>query len=142
MQISTNEFPSFKKSPLFVSGLMLYWGEGDKNMKNGVVKLVNSEPEMIKISYLFLKKVGVPENKIYANLLLYPDLLDKPQKRFWSKSTGLPFEKFKKSTYIIGRHPTKRLSYGVCSIAVNSRELKEKIFKWLELCRQGLVNQL
>jgi hypothetical protein len=74
---ATKEFPSFKKSPLFVSGLMLYWGEGDKNMKNGVVKLVNSEPEMIRIFNLFLtKSLKNSPDKISAWLLLYPDLVD------------------------------------------------------------------
>lgn len=137
---AVKEFSSLKNSPLFISGLMLYWGEGDKNIKNCVTRITNSEPEMIKIFCLFLKKVGVAENKIYSSLLLYPDLLDEPQKKFWSRTTGLSLNNFKKSRYIRGRHPTRRLSYGVCSIAVNSRELKEKIFKWLELYRQELLN--
>src|SRR3989344_43603 len=29
------QFPLLKKNPLFLAGLMLYWGEGDSLMKNG-----------------------------------------------------------------------------------------------------------
>ncbi|OGE94603.1 MAG: hypothetical protein A3B10_00375 [Candidatus Doudnabacteria bacterium RIFCSPLOWO2_01_FULL_44_21] len=135
------EFSDLKSNPLFISGLMLYWGEGDKNLKNGKVRITNSDPEMIKIFCMFLKKVLIiPNHKITARLLLYPDLIDGPQKRFWSKLIELPIERFRKSTYIIGRHPTRRLSYGVCSIDVYSRKLKEKILKWSELYRQYLIS--
>mgnify|MGYP003395857131 CR=1 FL=1 len=47
-------------------------------------------------------------------------------------------QQFKKSIYIKGRHSTKRLSYGVCTIVVNSRALKERLLKWLELYQHNL----
>lgn len=129
-----NEFPGLKDNPLFLAGLMLYWGEGDKTLKNCVVKLANSDPAMIRLFTLFLQKVlNVPNEKIRANLLLYPDLVDSVQKNFWSKTTGIPMSQFRKSVFIRGRHPTRRLSYGVCNVMVGSRELKEKITVWIDL---------
>lgn len=136
---AVKEFSKFKDNKLFLAGLMLYWGEGDKVLKNCIVRLGNSEPEMIRIFNLFLvKSLKISPDKISAWLLLYPDLVDSVQKKFWSKTTGLPLDQFKKSIYIKGRHPTKRLSYGVCYISVNSRELKEKVLKWLELYQDYL----
>lgn len=133
------EFEKYKKDPLFLAGIMLYWGEGEKQQKSSLVRLANSEPEMIKIFNLFLTKVLIlSKEKIFAWLLLYPDLVDSVQKNFWSKSTGLSLEQFKKSIYIKGKHPTKRLSYGVCTICVNSRALKERLLKWLELYQDFL----
>jgi len=133
------EFPGLKNNQLFLAGLMLYWGEGDKVLKNCIVRLGNSEPEMIRIFNLFLvKSLKISPDKISAWLLLYPDLVDSVQKNFWSKATGLSLDRFKKSIYIKGRHPTKRLSYGICYISVNSRELKEKVLKWLELYQDYL----
>ena len=112
-----NEFVNRKDNPLFIAGLMLYWGEGDKGSKSSQVKLANTDPAMIRIFYTFLKDViAVPKEKIHIWLLLYPDLLDNVQKNFWSKATGVPLSQFKNSIYIQGRHPTKRLSYGVCNI--------------------------
>ena len=137
------EFKMYKNDPLFLSGIMLYWGEGEKQTKSSVVRLGNSEPEMIKIFNLFLTKtLGIQNDKIFAWLLLYPDLVDSVQKNFWSKATGLSIRQFKKSIYIKGRHPSKRLSYGVCTIFVNSRALKERILKWLELCQDFLRSRV
>ncbi|KKS25154.1 MAG: hypothetical protein UW43_C0008G0026 [Candidatus Yanofskybacteria bacterium GW2011_GWA1_44_21] len=137
------EFFKLKKDPLFIAGLMLYWGEGDKVLKNCQVRLSNSDPRMIRMFYVFLKKtLVVPEEKIRANLLLYPDLIDEMQKKFWSKSIGITLDKFNKSVYIKGRHPTRRLSYGVCNIFVMSRELKEKIIRWTELIQVELLKNM
>lgn len=138
--IAEEEFESLKDNPLFMAGLMLYWGEGDKGPKSSQVKLANTDPAMIRIFYAFLKDViAVPAEKIYVWLLLYPDLLDNVQKNFWSKATGMPLSQFKNSIYIQGRHPTKRLSYGVCNIFVSSREFKEKIMTWLDLSQKMLI---
>jgi len=128
------EFPKLKYAPLFISGIMLYWGEGDKKLENGQVALSNSDPEMIKIFYSFLTHaMRVPIEKIGIRLILYPDLIESVQKNLWSKLTKIPISKFTKSTYIQGRHPTKRNSYGVCLIRVCSRKLKEKILVWINL---------
>ncbi len=133
------EFKRYKDDPLFLAGIMLYWGEGEKQPKSSVVRLSNSEPEMIKIFNLFLVKVlKISPDKISAWLLLYPDLVDSVQKNFWSKATGVSIGQFKKSIYIKGKHPTKRLSYGVCTIVVSSRALKERVLKWLELYQNYL----
>ncbi len=133
------EFSKLKHDPLFLAGIMLYWGEGEKIAKSSVVRLSNSEPEMIKIFNLFLTRaIGIPPENIYTWLLLYPDLIDTVQKNFWSKTIGISLEQFKRSVYIKGHHPKKRLSYGVCTIFVQSRALKERMLKWLELYQDFL----
>mgnify|MGYP001559736572 CR=1 FL=1 len=142
-QEAIKEFPSFSNNILFATGIMLYWGEGDKKLENSMVRLANSDPGLIKIYYLFLTRcLKISESKISIRLLLYPDLIEDMQKIFWSKASGLPLSIFKKSTYIVGRHPTKRLSYGVCNVYVHSRQLKEKIMKWIELYQSYLSSDL
>src|SRR3989338_4248236 len=64
------EFTNLKNKPLFISGLMLYWGEGTK--RGHAMRLSNSEPEMIKIFRLFLILIGVPKERIFVSLLLCP----------------------------------------------------------------------
>lgn len=135
-----SEFASFKKDPLFIAGVMLYWGEGEKTAKHPSLKLANSDPQMIRVFYSFLKDcLHVPEEKIKAYLLLYPDLQDSMQKTFWSRATGIPLNRFWNSIYITGKHPARRLSYGVCNINVNSRELKERILMWIQLFQKELA---
>ena len=133
------EFENLKNDPLFIAGLMLYWGEGDKKIENGQVSLSNSDPHLVRLFYLFLvKALGVSPERITLSLILYPDLVDSVQKNMWSKITKIPLSNFRGSTVIKGRHPTKRNSYGVCIIRVNSRQLKEKVIKWIDLLYKNL----
>ena len=136
-----NQFPSLKKFPLFIAGLMIYWGEGDRNLKNGMIRVSNTDPALLKLFYLFLQKY-LPEitHRIRAYLVLYPDLNEENCKNFWSKNIEIPVDKFYKSTYIHGRHRTKKLGYGICTITVNNRAYKEKIYAWLNLIRGEVVN--
>ena len=131
------EFPRLRRNPLFIAGIMLYWGEGDSKMENGCVKIANTDPEMIRIFALFLKKIcRVANEKIKMELILYPDLKEDTCKKLWSKAGQVPLEKFIKTQVIQGRHPTRRLSHGICLMYVNSRQLKEKIYTWLKLYQQ------
>lgn len=133
------EFEQLKDVPLFIAGVMLYWGEGDKTDRS-MVKFANSDPRMISVFYRFLKKaIQIPEQKISAYLLLYPDLNDSMQKLFWHRATGIPKERFWKSIVIKGKHPTRRLSYGVCNISVSSRALKERMLVWIKLYQELLA---
>ena len=108
---ATYQFPLFKNNPLFLAGLMLYWGEGDSLIKNGFVRLTNTHPEMITIFTSFLRDIcGTPEEKIKVQMTLYPDLKEHVCKDVWMKATNLHYSQFIKTQYIKGRHPTKRLS--------------------------------
>lgn len=134
---AVREFAKLKNNPLFLAGVMLYWGEGDKQVKNGKLRISNSDPEMLRLYYKFLVEVlKISQDKISARLIIYPDLVDSVSKNLWSRITGIPKSQFKKSTTIRGRHPSKRNSFGVCDICVLSRGLKEKMLKWIELYKQ------
>lgn len=137
------DFEKLKNNKLFLAGVMLYWGEGDKKVENTNIRISNSDPTMIKIFYLFLTEImGVPKEKIFCSLILYPDLNDNPMKNFWSNAIGIPLSQFKKSIYIRGRYPSKRLSYGVCKIRTGSRKNKEKIMVWINLYSHHLQTDL
>lgn len=139
-QAAELEFVQYQNDPLFIAGLMLFWGEGNKSPKDSTVRLANSDPVMIRIFYNFLLKIGgIDPDKIKIHLLLYPDLVDDMQKSFWSKAVSIPLSQFVKSTYIKGKHPTRRLSYGVCMIYSCNRELKDKILVWLNLYQKILA---
>lgn len=128
------EFPYLKKDQLFLAGLMLYWGEGDSKIENSSVRLSNTNPYLIGLFSLFLRNVcKVPTRKIRAEIILYPDLSEEECKQFWAAALNIPKSQFTKTQFIKGRHPSKRLLYGICMVVVSSRQLKEKIFVWIEL---------
>lgn len=133
------EFPVLKSNRLFVAGLMLYWGEGDSKLKNEL-RLANSDPRMIRLFNKFLQEVcKIPNKEIHLYLILYPDLSDEKCKKFWSEKTKIPLKNFGKSSFIYGRHPTKKLENGICIIRIDrSRGLKEKIITWIDLLVKDL----
>lgn len=126
-------FEDLKYNPLFIAGLMLYWGEGDRATKH-LVRLTNTEPEIIKLFRLFLTHIcRIPESKIRTVLLIYPDLNEEVCREYWSRTCGLPLESFKKSIVIRGREKKSRLSYGTCALVISSTYFKVKMLEWLKL---------
>jgi transcriptional regulator with XRE-family HTH domain len=128
------EFQKLKKDKLFITGISLYWGEGDKTFKNGIVRISNTDAKMLSIFNDFLQKIGkVSIGKIKAGILLYPDLDSDECLKFWSESIKISKERFFKSTIIQGKHKTRRLGNGVCIVSVNDKYLKMKVLTWLGL---------
>lgn len=135
------EFELFKYDPLFISGIMLYWGEGAKDPKAGV-KFTNSDARMIKFYVQFLiRSCCIPVEKIKAYVLIYPDLEEKTTRAYWSKMSGLPWGNFTKSVVIQGRHATRRLGWGVCTITISSTYFKQKMLMWIKLLPEELLRK-
>ena len=125
------EFEEFKFHPLFISGITIYWGEGDK-VSRSLLRVSNTDSQMIRLFTQFLRIVcAVPPERIRAWLLLYPDLNKSICEDFWIKKTGLSRKNFNKSIVIKGKHKTKRVRYGVCNVGVSSTYLKQKMNVWL-----------
>lgn len=138
---AADDFEKLKYHPLFIAGLMLYWGEGDKTTKASV-RLSNTDPNLIRLYSFFLTHVcRIPENMVRCSLILYPDLEERECVNFWSERSGILRERFLKSTYIRGRHKTKRLGYGVCIVYVQSTYFKKKMLVWLDLLPRQLMGK-
>jgi len=134
------EFEGLKYNPLFIAGLMLYWGEGDKVTKQST-RLINADPEMIRLFVLFLREVcRIPKEKIRAQAIIYPDLDPDGCIAHWSRAAGIPRNSFTKCSVIIGRHKTKRLSHGTCTIYVSSTYFKVKMLEWLSRLPKELMS--
>ena len=99
MRISAHE--------LSLIGASLYLCEGTKErfLKRGgkifAVEFTNTDPRAIKMFLRFLRKtIGSDENRIKAELFLYPDLNDDKLKKFWSKMTKIPVNRFQKTIFL------------------------------------------
>lgn len=137
-QEARNEFENLSRNPLFIAGLMLYWAEGDNKAENPV-RLTNTAPGMIKLYVKFLTKVlNVSKSNLRCAVIIYPDLSDDKCIDFWSTVAEIPKSQFHKTQIIGGRHPTKRLSNGICMIYCGNRQLKEKFLVWIDLLSKKL----
>lgn len=137
-QQAKKEFHFLSKNPLFVAGLMLYWGEGDSKIKNPF-RLSNTDPRMIALYTKFLtKSLNIPKENLRSTIILYPDLSEKKCMNFWATTIGIPKSQFYKTQFIKGKHPTKRLSTGICMITCGNRQIKEKVLVWIDLLSKSL----
>lgn len=134
------EFEIFKTDPLFIAGLMLYLGEGDKPTRH-LIRLANIDFDTHKIFINFLKKfIKIKTENLRCGILLYPDLNIEECKKKWSKELEIPLENFYKTQIIQGKHKTKRLHYGVGLVIVISSFLKRKLLVWINLAKKSLVS--
>jgi len=133
------DFTKLKSNRLFVAGIMLYWGEGDQNLKYPI-RLTNTNYKMISLFKRFLLEIcKIKKEDIYLSLFIYPDIVEERCKEFWSKKIGIKVNNFDKAQVIYGKHPTKRLENGICSIRVRkSIGFKEKILVWIDLLSEDL----
>lgn len=134
-----DDYQELKFHPLFISGLMIYWGEGNKLSKHRVF-IANSDPKMIQIFCLFLTDICGIDN-LRAWILIYPDLDEKKCKEHWIRNTMLKNKNFTKSMTIKGKTTNKRLEYGVCNVGVSGAYLKRKINVWLDLLSNDIISQ-
>jgi glycosyltransferase involved in cell wall biosynthesis len=135
------DFEKLKHHPLFVAGVMIYWGEGDKASKHGF-RVTNSDPLLVKIFLEFLRKICLnDEKRIRAWVLIYPDLNASSCENYWSKQLGLSRKNFTKSIMIQGRHKTKKVVHGICTLSYSSRFLKEKMLVWMSLLAEDFLEK-
>ena len=80
-------------------------------------------------------------DKIYAGILVYPDLDEKLCRKFWIEKTGLRESNFIKSTVIQGRHKTRRVRYGICNAGLSSAYFKQKMLIWIDLLSKQLISK-
>ncbi|MDO8495584.1 MAG: helix-turn-helix domain-containing protein [bacterium] len=132
------EFTILQKNPLFLPAIILYWSQGDLSPESSVVRFSSNDFDMTKLFFSFLSKT-VKADKISCRLYLYPGLAETVHKNLWSKATGIPSPLFRKSVVVSNKARTKQKSFGICTIYVHSRQLKEKMLKWLELTKAELA---
>ncbi|MEK7108760.1 MAG: hypothetical protein AAB844_01445 [Patescibacteria group bacterium] len=132
------EFKRFRSDPLFVAGVMLYWGEGDK-IPNNPVRVSNTDSRLLRVYVRFLLKYGcLPDRKIRAHLIRYSDLDEQKCVAYWSRVVGIRQKFFYKTQLINGKPKNRRSHHGICVVGVSSRQLKEKLLIWIQAFAETL----
>jgi len=131
---ASDQFDYFKKDPLFMAGLMIYAGEGDKRSRN-ISRITNTEYYLHKIFIKFSEKyLGISRKSVKIALIIYPDNNMDECVNSWSKELSIKKENFHKTQIIQGKEKTKRLQNGIAiSIISSTVVVKKKILVWLKL---------
>ena len=126
-QEASKEIRSLSKKDLFMFGLGLYLGEGSKTMNQ--VRIVNADPNVIRLMVCWFKSLGVKTNQFAPRLHLYPDSDLEKSLQFWSQMTTIPDTQFMRP--LIDRRTDKKakkqgkLPYGTLHLGVRSNGRKE-----------------
>jgi|SRR3989344_4425076 len=147
-KVGIEEIGKLSKRDLWMLGLGLYIGEGSKTTEN--IRIINSDPAVIKAAIKWLKDVCVlSEKNITIRLFLYPDNNEDRAIQYWQMVTELPLANFRKA-YIDQREDKKnanrrKLPYGTAHLNVVSNgdpskgvALYRKINGWMA----GALNQV
>lgn len=127
---------------LLFLGIGLYMGEGSKLYEH--VRIVNSDPRLMKLGIEWLKRVcGVPNSHLTLTIHLYPDTPEEKAVVYWTRVTGIPVEQFGKLQ--VDRRENKswrkrrQLPYGTAHVGVRSCgdkqlgvSLHRRIIGWIE----------
>lgn len=133
-----SEFRVYVNDPLFVAGLMLYAGEGDKS-DNVAIRFVNSDLDLHKIFQVFIVKYLEKDVfKLKFSVLLYPDLDEDTCLLRWSNEMNIKRENFYKTQIIQGRHKTRKLQFGVGTIILVGTKYKRKLLYWISLYKKSI----
>lgn len=127
-ELAKKDIGRLSKRDLFMFGLGLYLGEGNKT--HDLVRVVNSNPAVICLAIAWFESLGLSKKNFAITLHLYPDSDLEKSQVFWSRVTGIPRNQFlktqidwrkNKKTYKMGKLP-----HGTAQLAV--RGMGEKKF--------------
>ncbi len=126
------------KDPLFVSGIMLYWGEGDKLHKNHT-RFTNTDPAMLKLFVAFLIKYGgFKKSDMRLAIFIYKDLGIEECKQYWLEQTGI--SNLHKPMILPSREKHRKLLYGTASVIVMNTYFKKKLLLWIDQMPKMVLN--
>jgi transposase-like protein len=124
---------TYKKDPLFWSGLMIYAGGGDKITKHQI-RLSSCEVYIHRIFLLFAYKyLGFSKDHFRYSLIVYLGVDTREVVANWSKNLDVSESLFYKTHVIQGKEVVKRLQYGTCISIISSTVQKKKLLKWLSM---------
>ncbi|MDQ6728651.1 MAG: helix-turn-helix domain-containing protein [Actinomycetota bacterium] len=136
-----DQFTHLSESELFVAGVVAYWAEGRKNKpwRSGAgVRMMNSDPEMIRLFLRWLRLVGVTPDRIRFRLHIHESANVNDALRHWSEHVEVDAGTF--LTTILKKHKprTVRRNIGpsyhgcLCVEVRRSAELNLRIEGWCE----------
>lgn len=143
-QDGRNTINKLTEHELLLIGTALYWGEGTKANTSSspeTLAFTNSDSQMIKVFMRFLREIfNIKDEKIRAGIHIYKSINISEAKKFWSRITNLPQDRF----YIVqqisraskGKKSIKLLPFGTVVIKVNNRLLFHKMRGMID----GLIN--
>jgi len=145
-KLAKKDIGKLNKRDLFLLGIGLYLGDGDKTHEN--IRFVNSDPETIRIMAKWFREIcGFKTENFRPRIHLYPDTNIQKTITYWSNLINVPKEQFIKTQVdrrIDKSNKKKRkLPYGTLHLQVNScgkkelgRSFHRRIMGWIKTVKE------
>ncbi len=140
---------STREDILLISGILLYWAEGNKynETNHKEIGFTNTDYRMIKIMMAFFMKVAnVPKGKIKIVVRMGREGNIQRAINYWSKITKLPIKNFNKPELLTLTPQSRSLikyPNGMCRIMINDVLLSRKICYIIsEFYRSFIINKI
>lgn len=135
LSFKLRELKTEKMRMLKVAGVMLYWGEGCKSDKMGVVDFANSDKDMIILFLKFLRIVcGIDEKRLRVFPYLHANQNVEKSVEYWSGITGISKNQFTKP-YIrkdYDENKQNKMPFGLIHIRYSDKKLLNLIKSWIK----------
>ena len=120
---------------------MLYWAEGTKHDKGGLV-FTNTDPRLAHLFLTLLRRVYFPdESRLRIRLHLHEYHSQADAVAYWSKLLDIPVVQFQ-STYIKKRNPSKKFRQnfmGICFIKYGDSQMRRKVLSYAYAIQKRLA---
>jgi hypothetical protein len=141
----THKYLPLSKREIYIAGLFLYWGEGNKSSRH-IVSINNTDPLLVQFAvYWFIKGLDMPISKIHGFVHLYSDMNIKKELLFWSKTIKIPLNQFSKPYIKESKRSDldqKGFGHGTCGVRVYDTVLKDRILIGIKVISEYYVRKL
>ena len=130
-----NKLLPLSNKNLYIAGLFLYWGEGNKASSH-TISINNTDPSVLKFTkYWYLNALNIKEKKMKISLHLYKDMNILKEINYWSRQLHIPKSQFIRP-YIKESKKSdidqKGFGHGTCALVVHDTVIKEKIIMGIQ----------
>lgn len=126
---AAHDIGTLSRRDVFIAGLYLYWGEGNKSGASNV-GISNTNPEIIRAFLDWCVVVGIPKERCYVRLHLYRDMDIEEETTYWSHILDIPIKRFRRP-YIKDSARSgltyKTIGHGTCNIRFENMPMWEYI---------------
>lgn len=121
---------------LYGIGLGLYWGEGNKALKCGSLRITNSDPGLIRTFMRFVDGIYKLDKKRFSfSIVSFNDVNPETARNYWAKELKISPNRFGKITVVptqgMGTYK-KKSQYGICTVQGNNIKLRKLVIEEIE----------
>jgi hypothetical protein len=128
----------WRNDPLFMLGVGLYWGEGDKSLSNKRLALSNADANLLRVWLRWCNRflpVGV---RLNVWLSIHDDCDLEAARAYWQRELSIEITWVSVAVSCSSKRRRRSLPYGTLKVSLGRASLEwyTKMLVWLELAQE------